>query len=317
MAATLADAKALARAGRDAEAVALIEQLSVAGDADAAFLHGEMCWRGGLVDQNLGKARELYRRAGDGGHARGHAYYTNLLASGIAGERDWQTAIGRLGHEARADPVRATISALINKMDLDADGNPKCSPEEVRLSDRPDARLVRGLATADECRHLITVAKPGYQPSMVFDDHQQWVRDPIRTSDGSPIHWLIEDPAVHAINRRIAMASGTPYENGETLQSLRYQPGQEYRPHYDFVAGDNRRLWTCLLYLNEEYEGGETAFVKTGLKVAGRTGDLLIFATFGPDGESDPMAEHAGLPVTRGVKYLATRWIREGRFLPS
>ena len=30
---------------------------------------------------------------------------------------------------------------------------------------------------------------------------------------------------------------------------------------------------------------------------------------------ADPMAEHAGLPVTRGVKLLASLWMRERRFV--
>ena len=98
--ATIADAKALARAGRDTEAVALIQQLSSAGDPEAAFLHGEMCWRGGLVPQDLQRARALYQLAGEGGHPRGHVNFTNLLASGIAGARDWPEALKRLEREA-------------------------------------------------------------------------------------------------------------------------------------------------------------------------------------------------------------------------
>jgi hypothetical protein len=28
------------------------------------------------------------------------------------------------------------------------------------------------------------------------------------------------------------------------------------------------------------------------------------------------LSEHAGLPVTHGIKYLASRWIREARLTP-
>ena len=225
-------------------------------------------------------------------------------------------ALRRLEVEAAQNAARRKIFELVRTMDIDANGDPRHAPEGERISDRPDARVFRDFLTNDECAHLISVAQPGYQPSMVFNEAEQWVRDTIRTSDGSPIHWLIEDPAVHALNRRIAAASGTTYENGETLQSLRYRPGQEYRPHFDFVAGDNRRLWTGLVYLNDDYDGGETAFVQTDVKVRGRSGEMLLFANMAPDGEADPLAEHAGLPVTRGEKFLATRWIREKRWIP-
>ena len=73
---------------------------------------------------------------------------------------------------------------------------------------------------------------------------------------------------------------------GEPLQILRYQPGQEYRPHFDWLDVGNRRVMTALIYLNDDYEGGETAFTKTGLKVKGRTGDVIIFKSEGPTASS-------------------------------
>jgi prolyl 4-hydroxylase len=139
------------------------------------------------------------------------------------------------------------------------------------------------------------------------------VTDAIRTSDGATIHWLIEDPATHALNRRLAALSGTLVEQGEPLYILRYQPGQQYRPHTDWLPGANPRVLTALVYLNDGYEGGETEFVKAGLRVRGRKGDVLIFRSQGPDGGLDPLSEHAGLPVTNGTKYLASRWIRAHR----
>ena len=103
----------------------------------------------------------------------------------------------------------------------------------------------------------------------------------------------------------------------EALQVLRYSPGQEYRPHFDWIdSAPNQRLWTALVYLNGDYEGGETAFVRTDLEIRGQAGDVLVFWNAQEDGHGDPLAEHAGLPVTSGVKYLATRWIREARWIP-
>jgi prolyl 4-hydroxylase len=98
---------------------------------------------------------------------------------------------------------------------------------------------------------------------------------------------------------------------------LRYVAGQEYRPHFDWLdQAANQRLWTALVYLNEDYEGGATAFVRTGLEVRGKTGDVLLFSNAQEDGHGDPLAEHAGRPVTSGTKFLATRWIREARWIP-
>ena len=67
---------------------------------------------------------------------------------------------------------------------------------------------------------------------------------------------------------------------------------------------------TFLVYLDEGYEGGETAFPALGLKVKGRAGDGLLFRNASPEGAPDQRSIHAGLPVTCGVKHVASRWIR-------
>lgn len=124
-----------------------------------------------------------------------------------------------------------------------------------------------------------------------------------------------EDLVVNALNRRIAMLSGTKLEQGEALQLLRYGVRGEYRPHMDALPpGTSQRIVTVLVYLNDDYAGGETHFPRTGLKVRGRTGDALMFRNLRADGHPDPMAEHAGLPVTRGSKLIASRWIRDEAF---
>ena len=116
----------------------------------------------------------------------------------------------------------------------------------------------------------------------------------------------------------IALATEQYRNQGEPLQVLRYRPGQEYRPHFDAIANDdNQRVMTFLVYLNDDYEGGETEFLSTGLKVRGRKGDGLLFRNADISGAPDPSSQHAGLPVTAGEKYLASRWIRERRFTPE
>ena len=41
---------------------------------------------------------------------------------------------------------------------------------------------------------------------------------------------------------------------------------------------------TMIVWLSEDYEGGETLFMKTGAKLKGRTGDALLFRNARPDG---------------------------------
>jgi prolyl 4-hydroxylase len=141
------------------------------------------------------------------------------------------------------------------------------------------------------------------------------VPHPIRSSDGAAFGVFDEDLVVNAINRRIAAASGTRTIAGEPLQMLRYRPNGEYRAHLDALPrGGNQRVLTMIVYLSDRYKGGETQFPRIGLTFRGRTGDALLFRNVSTEGKPDPLSLHAGLPVTRGEKLIATRWIRQDEF---
>jgi prolyl 4-hydroxylase len=313
----LSQAFQLWESGRTGEALLLFNQLAERGDPEALYMLASVKWSGVAGSADPVRGRELYGKAADAGHSDSIIFTTNLLASGIAGPRDWPRAVRRLRDEARQDPRRRQALALVEKMKLDADGNPPAAPAGETLSTSPSVMLFPTLFTSAECDYLRKLAEPLFQPSAVFDSNRRLVRDPIRTSDGGTIHWLIEDPAVHALNRRLGSITGTSADQGEAIQILRYRPGQQYHAHLDFVrASENDRVLTALVYLNHDFAGGETRFLKTGLKVKGRKGDALVFRNAAPDGGPDPMSEHAGLPVTSGTKYLASRWIRAHRWAP-
>ena len=305
----LAEAFALFQAGQVPAALEIVERHAAAGDADGLFTLGDMYWRGIGVERDHARARDLFRRSSDAGQPMGIRAYTNLLANGSTGVRDWTQALTRLADEARTDGLRAAMLQLIGSMNLTPSGDPARVPSGERLSDAPKVTIFRQGFTPQECDFLIAVAEPTYEESKVIGTDGD-IRTLLRTSDGSTMHWLIEDPATHAINRRLAAFTGTNVDQGEPLHVLRYRPGQEYRPHVDWLLDDNPRILTALVYLNEEYAGGETEFIKTGLKVRGNKGDVLVFRSQAADGGLDPLTEHAGLPVISGTKYLASRWIR-------
>jgi prolyl 4-hydroxylase len=237
----------LVDAGRRPEGILLLNQLAAQDEPGALLTLAEWKWIGTIVPQDLRQARELYRRADEAGHPGAAAAFTNLLGSGIAGPRDWPLAIRRLRAEARQDRTRRAALSLVEKMKLDANGDPIVAPEGRSLSQSPQVTLFPKLLTPTECEYLRRVADPGFQPSVVIDVKTgRDYADPIRTSDGSTMHWLIEDPAVHALNRRLAAAAGVGAEQGEPLQILRYRPEAAISLHMDFVPGvDNQRVLTC------------------------------------------------------------------------
>jgi prolyl 4-hydroxylase len=154
------------------------------------------------------------------------------------------------------------------------------------------------------------------EPSHVVDPQtRRLIPHPVRKSKGAMFGVYTEDLVINAINRRIGMVSGTAFEQGEPLQLLQYQRGDEYRPHLDALPNEpNQRILTLIIYLSDDYDGGETLFLRTGFSFRGQKGDALLFANVLPDGRPDPLSLHCGTPVTRGTKTIATRWVRRSTF---
>lgn len=303
-------AVALATAGQREQAIALLDKAAAAGDAEALFARG--LWRvdGRLLARDLGAAREDFRLGAEAGSRDAARVHAGFLATGIGGARDWAGGLAALARSA--DPIMARQAELTGAMDLDAAGNPLTIPNAEALSETPSIQLFRNLVSAEECALLAELAETRLKPALIFHEAQRrFVADPLRDSDAAGFPIVLEWPFVHALNRRIAAASGTDVTQGEPLQVLRYAPGQQYRPHLDAVPGmTNQRILTALVWLNDDYAGGETLFLDSGLAVKGDRGDLMVFANALPDGRPDPATRHAGAPVTKGVKLLASRWIR-------
>lgn len=308
--------EALLRAGRHGEAAQLLIAGAKAGDAGALLQLAQWRVTGEIVRRNLAEARALLAAATGKGDVDAALLLIAFLASGTGGEAQWAAALAALKSLAPAVAKAARQLRLIETMALDADGFPARPVPTRPLADSPFAVAADQFLTAPECAYLRDAAEPELQPSVVVDPATgAMAPHPVRTSDAALFGVFGEDLVVGAINRRIAALSGTLPAQGEPLQVLRYRPGGEYRPHLDALPAEpNQRILTVLVYLSDDYEGGETHFPGTGLSFRGRTGDALLFRNALPDGRPDPMAIHAGLPVTRGVKYLASRWIRAKPF---
>lgn len=311
----LDQAQQLASAGRMPEAVALVERAAAAEDAEAQYALGN--WRLFALNgpRDLKKAHELFRRAGDKGHVEALRTRAILLNNGTGCPPDEKKAAKILDKLRGRDSYAALQLAFQDKMKKE--GDISRLPVET-LCEKPLIKAVRGLLNADECNYIVSMAKPSLEPSFVIDPRTGGrMPHPVRTSSGMSFGPTTEDLVIRRINRRIARISGTRVEAGEPLHILNYSPGQEYRPHLDAIPGaTNQRHWTVLVYLNEGYAGGGTRFDRLGVEFTGRAGDALIFHNVDDEGRGDPLTQHAGLPVTQGMKWLATRWIRKAPYHP-
>lgn len=202
---------------------------------------------------------------------------------------------------------------------------PRLAPVQVHCED-PYVAVVPHFLSPEECDWLIARAQPHLRPSQVTDPITgKNISLDYRSSHDMRFWHVFQDLVVHCINLRIAQASAEPLSHQEMLGVLRYLPGEEYKPHGDFLTPDaqghnpeversGQRIKTFLTYLNDNYDGGETAFLHLHLTIKGHKGDGLLFRNVTPDGAPDPRTIHAGLPIRKGVKWLSTIWIRAAQY---
>ena len=201
------------------------------------------------------------------------------------------------------------------------------------VPDRPESLSSAGnvlkfskFLTPLECSYIKAAAAPAIQPSSTIHPHTgELVKNEIRTSSSSNFDPVSRDHFVYSVEERIAAATHTTVEQGEPLNVLYYRIAEEYKYHYDFLSPNNederrllkeggQRKYTFLISLNEEYSGGETYFPRLDVKYRGRLGDALMFRNTGSDGQPNELMLHAGMPVTDGQKWVASKWIREEAF---
>jgi prolyl 4-hydroxylase len=107
---------------------------------------------------------------------------------------------------------------------------------------------------------------------------------------------------------------------------LHYDVGEEIKNHFDFVdpktpnyqqeiAERGQRIVTFLLYLNDDYTGGETDFPRLGVSHKGRRGEGLFFSNALPTREPDLRMIHAGRPPLSGEKWIVSQFIRDREML--
>lgn len=199
------------------------------------------------------------------------------------------------------------------------------SVDVLMAVDIPRIVLLRNVLSDEECDALVAEAEARMERSTVVDDTTGITTlNAHRTSSGA-FFQRGESPLVTAVEQRLARIARWPVERGEGLQVLRYAPGGEYRPHFDWfdpaLPGPRRhlsvggqRVGTFVMYLADVEAGGGTGFPELGLEVRPQKGSAVFFANVDAFGRPDRKTLHAGQVVAKGVKYIATKWLREAEY---
>ena len=188
----------------------------------------------------------------------------------------------------------------------------------------PRVIVFSNLLSAEECDEMIALASARLARSETVQTATGSSEvNEARTSQGMFFE-RGENPVCARLEARIAALTSWPLENGEGLQILRYGPGAEYKPHYDYFdpaqAGTptilkrgGQRVASLVCYLNTPTSGGQTIFPDVQLDVAPIRGNAVFFSYDRPHPVTRTL--HGGAPVLEGEKWVATKWLREGRFI--
>jgi prolyl 4-hydroxylase len=195
-------------------------------------------------------------------------------------------------------------------------------------AERPVLAALAGVLAPEECGELIELARPRLERSTVADlKTGKDVVAPHRSSFGMFFRPQ-ENPLVARLDRRLSEVMNLPLENGEGLQVLHYPEGTQFPPHFDFLKDSNdanrasiarsgQRVSSLIVYLNDVEAGGETVFPAAGWTVYPQRGNAVYFEYCNSRGQVDPRSLHGGNPVLSGQKWVATKWMRQRRFVSA
>jgi prolyl 4-hydroxylase len=218
------------------------------------------------------------------------------------------------------EPPRLRSGALVGTSD-----------RAVRVQARAESvglTVLGDLLDDEECAGLIERARPRLQASTVVDpDSGHDVVAAHRTSLGMFFR-LGEDDLIARLDRRFSEVMNLPLAHGEGFQVLHYPVGTGSTEHLDYlipsnpsnlasIARSGQRVSTLVAYLNDVEGGGETVFPRIGWSVPPQRGHGVYFEYCNSLGQVDPLSLHAGSPVTRGEKWVLTKWMRQRPFVSA
>lgn len=189
----------------------------------------------------------------------------------------------------------------------------------VQLSQLPLVETAGSLLSELECDYLIHLSQPHLQTARVVTVAEQQPLDTYRTGDTANFAPVI-DILVDWLTERICNVVAMPVSHAEPTAIIRYQPGQQYFEHGDYLPEGSalttqelggQRIKTVLVYLNQDFQGGRTVFPAVDLKVTPVTGTALVFANADDSGKPVEASRHAGEVVIAGQKWLLSIWFRQ------
>jgi len=169
---------------------------------------------------------------------------------------------------------------------------------------------------SEEAEEMLSIANNSLKPMLVLGENKPTHH---RVANGTWIPDHVSNAAI-SVKHKISKLVNTSPDNFEQLHIVKYEVGGEYKAHLDYfkdekhITKEGQRVYSALFYLNDDFDGGETDFPKINFRAIPKKNKLLIWRNLNTNKKIIEASLHAGLPVTKGVKYIGIFWIRENKF---
>lgn len=186
---------------------------------------------------------------------------------------------------------------------------------------------IEDILTHTECDELIRVSKNvGLETSNVLNAAGEELDKSFRTSEQLwlPLNYNKIIKKLSDYNKSL---TNLPYENQENIQIVHYYTGGLFKLHadacvYDKITCDKtanrnnsgQRKSTLLIYLNDNFEQGETEFPSINKKIIPKKGKGIFFYNIDKNEKVLLESYHMGNPVVNGEKWIATIWTHVNKF---
>ena len=168
-----------------------------------------------------------------------------------------------------------------------------------------EPEVIKGFLTPDECNTLINYNSEFY-PSMFGIDTS------VENRNINSFCKYINNNSheISSILKKCSEKFPIHKENFEDLKVVKYKKGGFISGHTD--SGPSvPRTHTILMYLNENYEGGETEFPNLNKQFKLNTGDIIYFPNYDSYGNPTKLALHQGNVVKSGEKWICNLWVHK------
>ncbi len=193
-------------------------------------------------------------------------------------------------------PTNNKITNLLNSINND---NYKIVEINNFLSDQECDDLIEYSKTQTLVKSKV-LSEKGDVESDNRDSEQLWLED--------NKHYVVTKIAT--LSKKITQK---PTNHMEYLQFLKYNKGGYFKEHYDpeinYKSDTNDRIYTIIIYLNDDFEGGETYFKNLNTTIKPKKGKAVIFKSLDKNGNILEKSLHQGSEVTSGIKYMCNKWI--------